>query len=1333
VEQLEAREVLSTYFVATTGSDSTAGTQAAPWQTLSHALSAVATGDTIDLRGGTYAGGVTVSKSNITVQSYPGEHAIVSSPLTGSAIVIDVTGDGFTLNGVEVTGGNYYGLKFELGSNGADALIENCKVHDTGADAIKVQTSNNTFLNNEIYNTGRNGASNPNGIDDVNGNNLHVVQCYFHDISAAEALYAKGGVTGSVFERNLIVNCQVGMIIGGDTDTNLVNTTNNPNYYENIGGVARNNIIINTVYAGIALWAASNALVYNNTLINVAQSDQAGIFLRDVAHSGGPDTPCNNVTVINNIVSISPTGGRYLFDIHTSNALTGSLTLANNLYFAGTGSTLWQDARSGEVANSLSAWQSYLGSKGVTSNDSKSLVADPQFNTSTDHLAPTSPAINAGQTISSFSNDYYGTSRPQGAAWDIGAEEYISSSPAVATHFSVTTPSSATAGSPVSMTVTALDSNNNQVTGYTGTVHFTSTDGQAVLPADYTFTTTDAGAHTFTNGVTLKTAGSNTVTATDKTTISITGSAAVTVAGVATHFSITATASATAGLAFSITVTALDASNNKATGYTGTVHFTSSDAAAVLPADYTFTAADAGIHTFTNAFTLKTAGSDTVTATDKTTSSITGGATVTVTTSTSTNSNLAASGTAYRWFGMSSSTANTNKTAAPGLNDNNMSADVTLTAAGDDIANAYEAAGVIWSAAQTINKVTFTNGSFNASTYDGVFDNNFGLQTTTDGVTWTNVTGWSLSPAYQYDVPAAAGVTYTFTGPVVSVLGVRVVGQVHSLSGNDSWFDNAIEVQAFAATATASSLVVSGYAFPTTAGVSHSFTVTARDASGNIVTGYTGTITFSSSDDQAGLPANYTFVSGDAGQHTFTAIFKTAGTQSLTAKDTVTSSISGSQSGITVTSAAANHLKVSGFPSPDTAGTSHNFTVTVFDPYGNTATGYTGTVAFSSSDSKAALPGQFTFASSNAGTQTFSATLMTAGTESLSATDMATGSITGTESGISVMTPTVTVTATVTGPSSAVRGQTLIYTLGGSESGAPAGTAFTYSIQWGDGASQTVSGPSGTQASHIFTTNGTYSVSVTAADSSGNKSSAVSTSTAISAVAMETDPVNSSQTALVVGGTAGDDTIVFTPADRQGNINVTINGVAQGTFHPTGHIIAYSQSGNDTIRLASARISRKTTYITAPAFLYAGGGNDTLDASGSAAANVLEGGSGNDSLIGGHGRDLLVGGLGVDTLQAGSGGDILIGGTTSYDNNFAALAAVLAEWARTDISYSARIAHLNGSTSGGLNGNYLLNSTTIQKDGSANSLYGGSGQDWYFAGVLDTVFNQASSEVVTPI
>ena len=90
-----------------------------------------------------------------------------------------------------------------------------------------------------------------------------------------------------------------------------------------------------------------------------------------------------------------------------------------------------------------------------------------------------------------------------------------------------------------------------------------------------------------------------------------------------------------AGSTHSFTVKALDAYGNVATGYTGTIHFTSSDPAATLPADYTFTAADAGAHKFPNTLspglTLRTPGSQWVRATDTATASITGSETVTVT------------------------------------------------------------------------------------------------------------------------------------------------------------------------------------------------------------------------------------------------------------------------------------------------------------------------------------------------------------------------------------------------------------------------------------------------------------------------------------------------------------------------------------------------------------------------------------------------------------------------------------------------------------------------------------------------------------------------------
>src|SRR5207245_1970725 len=106
------------------------------------------------------------------------------------------------------------------------------------------------------------------------------------------------------------------------------------------------------------------------------------------------------------------------------------------------------------------------------------------------------------------------------------------------------------------------------------------------VPADYTFVAGDNGVRTFSNGVTFVTSGSQTVTATDTLSSGITGSVTVTIsAAAATHFSVSAPSSTTAGSTFLVTVTALYQFNNTATGYTGTVHFTSSDSAAALPAN----------------------------------------------------------------------------------------------------------------------------------------------------------------------------------------------------------------------------------------------------------------------------------------------------------------------------------------------------------------------------------------------------------------------------------------------------------------------------------------------------------------------------------------------------------------------------------------------------------------------------------------------------------------------------------------------------------------------------------------------------------------------------
>jgi outer membrane protein assembly factor BamB len=411
----------------------------------------------------------------------------------------------------------------------------------------------------------------------------------------------------------------------------------------------------------------------------------------------------------------------------------------------------------------------------------------------------------------------------------------VVATPGLATTFTVSGLASPfAAGSTHSVKVTALDAFGNVATGYRGTAHFTSSDSKAVLPADYTFTATDAGIHNF--SLTLKTAGTESVTATDKVTSTITGAqAGITVTpGAAKTLAVSGLPNPySVGSSRTVTVTALDAYGNVATGYLGKIHFTSSDSKAALPADYTFTSTDAGIHNFS--VTLKTTGTRSVTAADKTTSTIAGSQTVVV--------------------------------ATPGL------------------------------------ATTFT---------------------------------------------------------------------------------------------------VSGLASSFAAGSTHSVKVTALDAFGNVATGYRGTAHFTSSDSKAVLPADYTFTATDAGIHNFSLTLKTAGTESVTATDKVTSTITGAQAGITVTPGAAKTLAVSGLPNPYSVGSSRTVTVTALDAYGNVATGYLGKIHFTSSDSKAALPADYTFTSTDAGIHNFSVTLKTTGTRSVTAADKTTSTIAGSQTGIVV-------------------------------------------------------------------------------------------------------------------------------------------------------------------------------------------------------------------------------------------------------------------------------------------------------------------------------------------
>ena len=179
------------------------------------------------------------------------------------------------------------------------------------------------------------------------------------------------------------------------------------------------------------------------------------------------------------------------------------------------------------------------------------------------------------------------------------------------------------------------------------------------------------------------------------------------------------------------------------------------------------------------------------------------------------------------------------------------------------------------------------------------------------------------------------------------------------------------------------------------AGAAFSLAVTAVDAQGQVVTGYTGTVLLITSDHST-RPSDYTFTQSDSGTHVFSVSLFTAGPQTLLVLDAANGAIMGSVT-IAVDPAAADHFLVSA-PSTATSGMPFDLIVTALDPYGNIDTNYQGTVAFASSDTDpgVVLPSPYTFttgAGGDDGVHDFAAgvTLITAGDQTLTATDSAGG------------------------------------------------------------------------------------------------------------------------------------------------------------------------------------------------------------------------------------------------------------------------------------------------------------------------------------------------------
>jgi hypothetical protein len=361
------------------------------------------------------------------------------------------------------------------------------------------------------------------------------------------------------------------------TTLTLTNSTVYANRGANGGGVANASPSLAGSASGVTL--LTDTVAFNN-----ATSSGGGLDT-----SGGPLTVRSSIVAANTAGSGADAAGTFLSGGH-------------NVVGQTTGSSGWVATDlTGTAASPLDARFGAFGNTGGPTNTLALLGDTPAFRNGD----PAGPTTDQRGAIRSRTT-------PTSGAVELVQATSLQVSPSV---------TSVRSGTAFSVIVSALDSSGSVVTTFVGAVHFTSSDPNAILPADYTFAVADFGHHTFTAGVTLQTDGTQTITA---ASAGVTGSASVVAFSQPGSFRVTpAFTTVASGSAFSVAVSALDGAGNVLPGYDGTIQFTSSDAAATLPVDYTFTPADAGSHTF-QGVTLQTQGDQTLSVTgDGVTSTVT--------------------------------------------------------------------------------------------------------------------------------------------------------------------------------------------------------------------------------------------------------------------------------------------------------------------------------------------------------------------------------------------------------------------------------------------------------------------------------------------------------------------------------------------------------------------------------------------------------------------------------------------------------------------------------------------------------------------------------------
>jgi hypothetical protein len=356
----------ASYYVATSGSDSNPGTEAAPFKTIARGSKAMASGDTLYIRAGTYNEGMKHGTggfrfTNGTKSAYTRYAAYQGDQVTLMPATLGLVYAAQTVSHIEISGFIIDGSK---GSGGGVVLLG----------------SNIRLLKNEIRFT-KGVAIGAVGGNEIIGNKVHGAETY--------GIYSggdKGLMEGNVFYNN------------GGYGIHLYNYSNPVN-----GWVIRNNVVHSN---GKGFQHSSGG--WQETSGVIITRGKANQFSNNIVynnHKGGVRVAfrASDTLIANNTIY-----GNNEYGIDISNAFGGSdgARVINNISYGNKGAQIKDTGTNTTFENNLTIDPKFVN------------VGGGDFG-----LQAGSPAIDKGLALAAVPDDFTGKKRPEGAAYYIGAFE----------------------------------------------------------------------------------------------------------------------------------------------------------------------------------------------------------------------------------------------------------------------------------------------------------------------------------------------------------------------------------------------------------------------------------------------------------------------------------------------------------------------------------------------------------------------------------------------------------------------------------------------------------------------------------------------------------------------------------------------------------------------------------------------------------------------------------------------------------------------------------------------------------------------------------------------